>query len=492
MSMDHADGQGTMELNHSQTHTVPPRSVDSPLDSAQEELRSKYFKWKKNSPYYYDVFLSSTLPWPSLTVQWFPDLERPANKRYTTSRILLGTQTSSQSSEYTRIASIKIPTPSFSSNASGRDSPDDANGLTSHSTITGGRNSGSSNSNSNLVNTNDFLNSYDIEREEFGGYKVSDSKIEIIQRIEHDADVNIARYMPQNPDILATFSASGNVYIFDRTKYPLQPNNTFKSDISLEYHETEGFGLAWNSYDKGTLLTGDNNGKIALWDLNQYKEGVSTLAPSSHCSKLHSGSINDLQWHNFNSNTFGSVSDDGTLKISDKRQLSSSTFSPSSSIIAHKGEIVTTLSFNPENPYLVATGSADTTIRLWDTRYLSDNCPVTTLNGHTKDITRLEWSPHDSTILASSSLDSNVNLWDVSMTGEEPRVYVDNHSTSSMIDKTNVSRVPAELLFVHSGHLSAVYDISWNLALPWVISSVSDDNLLHIWRPSANIVGFKE
>lgn len=30
---------------------------------------------KKNSPYLYDVVMTSALPWPSLTCQWFPDKE---------------------------------------------------------------------------------------------------------------------------------------------------------------------------------------------------------------------------------------------------------------------------------------------------------------------------------------------------------------------------------------------------------------------------------
>jgi len=29
-------------------------------------------------------------------------------------------------------------------------------------------------------------------------------KIEIVQRIKHDGDVNRARYMPQNPQVIAT------------------------------------------------------------------------------------------------------------------------------------------------------------------------------------------------------------------------------------------------------------------------------------------------
>lgn len=44
-----------------------------------------------------------------------------------------------------------------------------------------------------------------IETDETGGFKSGhQGKIEIIQRINHDGEVNRARYMPQNPFIIVT------------------------------------------------------------------------------------------------------------------------------------------------------------------------------------------------------------------------------------------------------------------------------------------------
>jgi hypothetical protein len=34
---------------------------------------SEYKIWKKNSPYLYDLILSTALDWPTLTTQWLPD-----------------------------------------------------------------------------------------------------------------------------------------------------------------------------------------------------------------------------------------------------------------------------------------------------------------------------------------------------------------------------------------------------------------------------------
>lgn len=35
----------------------------------------RYKTWKKNSPFLYDLLLSSALEWPTLTTQWLPDVQ---------------------------------------------------------------------------------------------------------------------------------------------------------------------------------------------------------------------------------------------------------------------------------------------------------------------------------------------------------------------------------------------------------------------------------
>jgi histone-binding protein RBBP4 len=51
-----------------------------------------------------------------------------------------------------------------------------------------------------------------------------------------------ARYMPKNPNIIATRTNQGPVYIFDRTQHTSTPNpdGICRPDIKLEGHEKEG------------------------------------------------------------------------------------------------------------------------------------------------------------------------------------------------------------------------------------------------------------
>ena len=48
-------------------------------------------------------------------------------------------------------------------------------------------------------------------------------KIEIEIKINHEGEVNRARYMPQNPTIIATKTPSSDVLVFDYTKHPSKP-----------------------------------------------------------------------------------------------------------------------------------------------------------------------------------------------------------------------------------------------------------------------------
>ena len=42
----------------------------------QKKVNEEYKVWKKNSIYLYDTVISHALEWPTLTCQWFPDVER--------------------------------------------------------------------------------------------------------------------------------------------------------------------------------------------------------------------------------------------------------------------------------------------------------------------------------------------------------------------------------------------------------------------------------
>lgn len=53
----------------SQLSFMPSHADDT---SEDRRINEDYKIWKKNTPFLYDVVLTSALEWPSLTAQWLP------------------------------------------------------------------------------------------------------------------------------------------------------------------------------------------------------------------------------------------------------------------------------------------------------------------------------------------------------------------------------------------------------------------------------------
>uniref|UniRef100_A0A8P4KM68 Histone-binding protein RBBP4-like N-terminal domain-containing protein n=1 Tax=Dicentrarchus labrax TaxID=13489 RepID=A0A8P4KM68_DICLA len=340
-------------------------------DDAVEErvINEEYKIWKKNTPFLYDLVMTHALEWPSLTVQWLPDVTRPEGKDYTVHRLVLGTHTSDEQNHLV-IASVQVPN-------------DDAQFDASH---------------------------YDSEKGEFGGFGSVSGKIEIEIKINHEGEVNRARYMPQNHCIIATKTPTSDVLVFDYNKHPSKPDPSGECspDLRLKGHQKEGYGLSWNPNLSGNLLSASDDHTICLWDIGAGpKEGKIVDAKTIFTG--HTAVVEDVSWHLLHESLFGSVADDQKLMIWDTR--SNNTSKASHAVDAHTAE-VNCLSFNPYSEFILATGSADKTVALWDLRNLK--LKLHSFESHKDEIFQVQWSPHNETILASSGTDRRLNVWDLS------------------------------------------------------------------------------
>lgn len=69
-------------------------------------INEEYKIWRKNAPFLYDLVMTHALEWPSLTVQWLPDIHKPADKDISVQKMILGTHTSSAEPNYLMIAEV--------------------------------------------------------------------------------------------------------------------------------------------------------------------------------------------------------------------------------------------------------------------------------------------------------------------------------------------------------------------------------------------------
>ena len=399
-------------------------------ENCEERLINEEYKiWKKNTPFLYDMVMTHALEWPSLTVQWLPDVQRVEGSDYTTHRLILGTHTSDEQNHLV-IARLLLPTDDAQFDAS----------------------------------------KYDTEKGEFGGFGSITGKIDVEIKMNHEGEVNRARYMPQNPNLLATKSPSSEVFIFDYTKHPSMPSsdNLCKPQLRLRGHTKEGYGLSWNSNLPGHLLSASDDCTVCLWDV-QAATQQSVYLDAKTIFNGHSSVVEDVAWHVLHDAVFGSVGDDRKLMIWDTRTNSNT--KPAHTVEAHTAE-VNCLSFNPYSEFILATGSADKTVALWDLRNLK--LKLHSFESHKDEIFQVQWSPHNETILASSGTDRRLHVWDLSKIGEEQT-------------PEDAEDGPAELLFIHGGHTAKISDFSWNPNEPWVVCSVSEDNIMQIWQMADNI-----
>lgn len=75
------------------------------------------------------------------------------------------------------------------------------------------------------------------------------------------------------------------------------------------------------------------------------------------------------------------------------------------------------MAFNPFNEWIVATGSADKTVTLFDLRNVTTK--LHTFESHTEEVFQIGWSPKHETILASCGADRRLMVWDLSRIGDE-------------------------------------------------------------------------
>ncbi|KAI8814597.1 WD40-repeat-containing domain protein [Cladochytrium replicatum] len=402
---------------------------------AEEKMINEEYKiWKKNSPFLYDLVITHALEWPTLTVQWLPDIERTSDD-VTIQRMIIGTHTSDNQPNYIQFVNVVLPAEKEATRRK-----------------------------------------YDEERGESGGFGAGESKVQITQKICHDKEVNRARYMPQNPNIIATRTSFGPVYVFDRTKHPSQPptDGVCTPDVKLMGHTKEGYGIAWHPRREGEIISASEETTINFWDIRASTKERRSMEPL-RTFRGHTAWVEDVAWSHLHDAIFASVSDDKRIcvyvrifaipKYWDIRDTAKSS-RPITVEGAHNEEI-NCVAFNYCNEHVLATGSADKTVGLWDLRNMKHN--IHSFESHQGEVLQVGWNPFLETVLASSSADRRLNVWDLSRIGEEQT-------------PEDAEDGPPELLFVHGGHTNRISDFSWNKNMPWVICSVAEDNICQVWQ----------
>ena len=444
-------------------------------ESLIDELTEKKYRiWKKNAPFLYDYLSTNSLLWPSLTIQFFPDITHKSS-------VINYEQNENQNDEKndeTTESDVILQRLLHGTFTMGQ-SPVDSISILQVPTYT--------NLNKKIViNKLD----YNQEKEEFelnlSQSSSSNMKPKVLQKINQYGDVNKLKYMPQKPNVIASANNYGDLIIFERTRHKsfqkLIVDDTQVNKVQIRLvndqvpteQKVEIYAMDWNKNMEGLLVSANMNGIINLHDVTKYNKLSNSLKQERYWQ--HGSGVNDIEWVPTHDSLFGVTDEAGNLSIYDTRELLQKP-----KLQASFGTSLNSISINPNFPSIIAVGDSKGVIHIRNLQNLNE--PLYELKDvHQGAITQLKWHPKFAQVLASSSTDSLVKIHDLSILengkGLDTSVELSvdtNHKMSATI-------------FQHLGHMLGVNDFDWSFADDWMIASVADDNSLHIWKPPLQVV----
>jgi hypothetical protein len=254
------------------------------------------------------------------------------------------------------------------------------------------------------------------------------------------------------------------------------------------------WSLCW-SPDGSRLVTGGSDARILVWNAREAHEAAQVVAEISAMAdrdpawaeranmeaetaartkrpilawQAHEKSINEVTFAPSESQMLVSVGAEGSLAIWDVE-----TGMLDCRLMGHVGAI-TTVAVSPINGELIATGSEDCTVKLWDLsdvepsslaaknsreKTLGLNLPHFTLKGHQAAITRVRFC-RDGRLLASASKDGDV------------RIFFPNQKNPAMCAKFSACEIGSPVW---------IRDIAWNPDDQHYIYTAAGDGLVQAW-----------
>ncbi len=334
-------------------------------------------------------------------------------------------------------------------------------------------------------------------------WDISSGRRETLDTQKNKIEIKSLVFHPKNRQWLVSGTTDGRVQLWDLSQTVSKPSNLYSHEgCPPENNKPEVWALAFNS-DGTILASGSWDCTILLWDFQQQK----LLRPlEGH---------NDFIWSvafSPDGKTLASGSRDGTVLLWDLNQHKAQP----QRLSVHQEEInhdyeVFSVAFSPDGTML-ASGCRDRVVRLWTLQlsannqssansWIASDSPVV-LTSHYKEVRSVAFHPDpDTKLLASGSNDQTVRLWDLrSLTSKSSIV-----TSPSVLDcqDTGVSSVA----FSSNGDFLAASSWNrklelWDLRRPVTVLhgksmiyslAVSSDEKWVVWGDEAgNIKGWKQ
>lgn len=178
--------------------------------------------------------------------------------------------------------------------------------------------------------------------------------------------------------------------------------NTKKGSLKHEIQPgAKGFRIAWNQLNGKYILSSSNDGFVYVLGFDDQSGDLGVFKKFAHHKKAAFG----VSWNRFVHNRFATGCDDGTMRIID---MSEGHGEDEVKILKGHSARVFNIVWHPHNKDIIASGSNDKTIRVWNVETETS----IELVGHTNFVRGLVWNNEIPWFLASGSWDAQIRIWD--------------------------------------------------------------------------------
>jgi len=223
----------------------------------------------------------------------------------------------------------------------------------------------------------------------------SEDGIEVNSQAHSDAVLSL-NWNSEQRNLVASASADASVKVWDISKQSCA--------LTLRHHKDKVGCVKWNLAESSVLATGSSDKSLCVVDVKSPSKGIRIPLGAS------SGEVESIAWNPFSPPLLLVSTDTGRLSCYDIRKIGSGTALSLFTVQAHE-EAISSVSFSPLLNGLLATASADQTVKLWD---VQGNKPsmLASKNMGVGPLFSVAFNPNSSYLLFCGGQEGKIAIWE--------------------------------------------------------------------------------